>query len=110
MIPPRNRKSEAGNPPPTARALEFYPDRSPLPLSCRALIDRWCQSVIMGLSSGESVGTVPRECAAPSEENRGRLVWLDPRWSHPDERRTTLAEDHTCREAAYLNLRVERTA
>ena len=26
MIPPRNRKSEAGNPPPTARALEFYPD------------------------------------------------------------------------------------
>src|SRR3989442_15954024 len=24
--PPRNRKSEAGNPPPTVRALEFYPD------------------------------------------------------------------------------------
>ena len=25
MNPPHNRKSEDGNPPPTARALEFYP-------------------------------------------------------------------------------------
>jgi hypothetical protein len=25
--PPRNRKSGAGNPPPTVRALEFYPNK-----------------------------------------------------------------------------------
>ena len=30
----------------------------------------------MGLSSGERVGTVPRECAALPEENRGKLAWL----------------------------------
>ena len=29
MNPPRNRKGETGNPPPTARASEFYPNQIP---------------------------------------------------------------------------------
>src|SRR6266508_4700750 len=48
-------------------------------------------------------------CAALSEENRGKQTWLDPRSGHPDGRRTTLAGDELCREAAYLNPRLQRT-
>jgi hypothetical protein len=31
VIPPRNRKGETGNPPPTVRASEFYPNRAVTP-------------------------------------------------------------------------------
>src|SRR6266478_2743303 len=73
-------------------------------------MERWYQSVIMGLSSVERVGTAPSECPAISEENRDKLVRLDPRSGWPAGRRTTLAENATCREAAYLNIAFERSA
>jgi hypothetical protein len=63
------------------------------------------RSLLLGKS-----GHLAVRCTALPEENRGRLAWLDPRSGHPDGRRTTLAEDETCREAAYLNSVLERTA
>src|SRR5713101_4077950 len=74
-------------------------------------MDRWYQSVIMDLSSVERVSGYPAaRCAALSEENRDTLAWLDPGSGHPDGRSTTPAEDELCREAAYLNYTLERTA
>jgi hypothetical protein len=34
--PPRNRKGETGNPPPTANASEFYPNHNRLVMSINA--------------------------------------------------------------------------
>jgi len=73
-------------------------------------MDRWYQSVIMDLSSGVRVGTSPCECTALPEESRGKLVGLDPGSGHRDRQSTTLEKDETCREAAYLNCALERTA
>jgi hypothetical protein len=46
-------------------------------------MERWYQSVIMGLSSVKRVGTAPGECPAISEENRDTLARLAqlPRYS-----------------------------
>ena len=73
-------------------------------------MERWYQSVIMGPSSVERAGTAPGECPAISEENRDKLARLDPRSGHLAGRRTTLVEDGTCREAAYLNMAVKLSA
>src|SRR2546422_9691858 len=57
----------------------------------------------MGLSSVKEWVPGRANARRSPEESRGRLAWLGPRSGHPDGRRTTLAEDPTCREAAYLN-------
>src|SRR4029434_9449982 len=60
------------------------------------------------LLRGKSGYLTVRYTALP-EESRGGPAGLDPRSRHPAGRRTTLAEDETCREAAYLNHALQRT-